>query len=143
MYADNDSKFIAVLNRKIETPKLMNALGHMTVGLMAKLPAVDKSKPLKYEFEASWADPSLISLYPFILLAAKNNNQLKTLHLRANELGVCHNAFTDSMLGSSASEQQQQTKEVETDNLTYFGIVIFGATEQLTDLTRKYSLFKG
>lgn len=31
LYADNTSKFIAVLNKKIELPKLMNALGHMSV----------------------------------------------------------------------------------------------------------------
>jgi len=30
---ENSKRFVAVLNKKIEIGKLMNALGHMTVGL--------------------------------------------------------------------------------------------------------------
>jgi hypothetical protein len=32
MYADNQYKFVAVLNPKIEIPQLLNALGHITAG---------------------------------------------------------------------------------------------------------------
>lgn len=31
---ENSKRFIAVLNKKIETGKLMNALGHMSAGLV-------------------------------------------------------------------------------------------------------------
>ncbi|EKD43519.1 MAG: hypothetical protein ACD_72C00244G0009, partial [uncultured bacterium] len=30
---ENSKRFVAVLNRKIETGRIMNALGHMTAGL--------------------------------------------------------------------------------------------------------------
>ena len=36
MYADNQHKFVAVVNPKIDIPKLMNGLGHITAGLMAQ-----------------------------------------------------------------------------------------------------------
>lgn len=143
MYTDNQSKFIAVINPKIEMPKLMNALGHITAGLVAKCKNPEDMQFLKYEFEADWTTASLISLYPFIILTAKNNNQLKTLHQAANEAGIIHNVFTDSMLGASATEQMQNTKIANTNDLTYFSVALFGSAEQLTTLTRKFSLFKG
>lgn len=143
MYADNQFKFIAVINPKIEMPKIMNALGHITAGLVAKYQKFEDMQFLKYEFEADSTTPSLLSLYPFIILTAKNNNQLKTLHQVANEAGIIHNVFADSMLGASALEQMQNTKTAKTNDLTYFGVILFGSDEKLTPLTRKFSLFKG
>ncbi|NEU79882.1 DUF2000 domain-containing protein [Nostoc sp. UIC 10630] len=143
MYADNQCKLIAVVNPQIESPKLMNALAHITAGLVAKTNNLDEMQFLKYEFQADWTTPSLISLYPFIILKAKNNNQLKTLHQAANEVGILHNVFTDSMLGASAIEQMDNTKNINTGDLTYFCVVLFGASDQLAALTRKFSLFKG
>ena len=143
MYTDNQSKFIAVLNPKIETSKLMNGFGHITAGIVAKCQQIDELQFLNYEFAGNWASPAAIGLYPFIILSAKNNNQLKTLHQAANEANILHNAFTDSMLGASAAEQMQNTKNANPDDLTYFGIVLFGTADELTPLTRKFSLFKG
>ena len=94
MYIDNQYKFVAVVNPKIEIPKLMNALGHITAGLMAQANNQEKMQFLKYEFQADWTTPSLISLYPYIVLKAKNSNQLRTLHRAANEAGILHNVFT-------------------------------------------------
>lgn len=142
-YQNNELKFIAVINPKIEIPKLMNALCHTTAGLAAKINDFNEMKFLKYEFQADWTTSSLISLYPFIILESKNNNQLRTLHQAVNETGIIHNIFTDSMLGASATEQMQNTKNTKTDELTYFSVVLFGMAEQLAPLTRKFSLFKG
>ncbi len=141
MYADNEFKFVAVVNPKIEIPQLMNALGHMTAGLIAQADDVGQMKFLQYKFQADWAIPSSISFYPFIILKAKNSNQLKTLHQAANDTGILHNIFTDSMLGTSALEQIENTKNTNPDSLTYFGVVLFAPSNQLTTLTRKFSLF--
>lgn len=144
MYADNEFKVIAVVNDKIEIPKLMNAVGHTTAGLMAKANNDPNMEFLKYEFSANFAESSLIALSPYIILKAKNNNQLKTLHLAVNEKGILHNVFTDSMLGASAEEQIAQTKNTPADDLTYFCIVLFGKyEEELKPLTKKFSLFRG
>lgn len=143
MYADNQHKFVAVVNPKIEIPKLMNGLGHITAGLMAQANNQEEMQFLKYEFQADWTTPSLISLYPYIVLKAKNSNQLRTLHQAANEAGILHNVFTDSMLGASAIEQMTNTKNTHTKDLNYFCVALFGASDRLTTLTRKFSLFKG
>jgi hypothetical protein len=141
MYKNNDSKFVAVLNLKIETPKSMNALGHMTAGLIASVSDSSQMQFLPYPFHSDRLTPAHISLYPFIILKAKNSNQLKTLHESASDLGILHNVFTDSMLGASAIEQINNTKIIKPEDLIYFGITLFGASQELADLTRKFSLF--
>lgn len=143
MYTDNQHKFVAVVNPKIEIPKLMNGLGHITAGLMAQANNQEEMQFLKYEFQADWTTPSLISLYPYIVLKAKNSNQLRTLHRAANEAGILHNVFTDSMLGASADEQMANTKNTDTENLNYFCVALFGASDRLATMTRKFSLFRG
>lgn len=144
MYANNEFKFIAVVNDKIEIPKLMNALGHTTAGLMSKANDSFGMEFLKYKFSGEFVQPSLIALCPYIILKAKNNNQLKTLHLAVNEKAILHNVFTDTMLGASAEEQITQTKNTKVDDLTYFCIILFGKYEEdLKPLTKKFSLFKG
>ncbi len=143
LYQDNDYKTIAVVNPNINPPQLMNALGHATAGLVSKIGGSEDLQFLKYEFQEGWSDPSHISQYPYIILKAKNNNQLKTLHQALNEAGLVHNAFTHSMLGASAEEQISNTKSTRMDDMTYMAIVMFGKTEALTSFTRKFSLFNG
>ena len=140
-YSDNQSKTVAILNPKIDIPKLMNAVGHTTQGLSFK---VSKNlNLLEYKFNADWSQPASISLFPYILLEAKNNNQLKTLHRAVSDTQILHNVFTETMLGSSADQQMEQTLIANPDDLIYFCIVLFGTAEELTPLTRKFSVFKG
>lgn len=141
MYTNNEFKFVAVLNSQIEPAKLMNALGHIAAGLVAKEDNPYEMKFLQYYFQADWSLPSSLSFYPFIILKAKNSNQLKTLHQTANEKAILHNVFTDSMLADSAMTQLEQTKTTKPEDLTYFGVVLFGKSEDLASLTRKFSLF--
>jgi hypothetical protein len=141
MYADNERKFVAILNPKIDIPKLMNALTHLTAGLVSKSGAWDEMKFLNYEFNSTSIESSSISRYPFIILKAKNNNHLKTLHQTATEIGIIHNVFTDTMLGANAIEQMTNTENTNPEDLVYFGIILFGDREQLADLTHKFSVF--
>ena len=69
-------KFVAVLNKKIETGKAMNALAHMTVGLSCSFPDQDKGV-INYEDKDGGAH--LASKFPYIILKAKNSNQIRTL----------------------------------------------------------------
>jgi hypothetical protein len=143
MYQDNDHKTIAVINSNSNLPQLMNALGHSTLGLVSKLTTLEDLQLLTYPFQSTDCVSSQISRYPYIILKAKNNNQLKTLHQAVNELGIIHNAFTDSMLGASAEEQISNTKNTAMDGLTYLSIIMFGKADVLAPLTKKFSLFNG
>ena len=142
MYEKTDYKFVAVVNSKIEIPKLMNCLAHITAGLVAKTNDLEMMQFLDYEFQKDTISSSTISPYPFIILKAKNNNQLQTLHQSATVSKIAHNVFTESMLGSSALEQLENTQNSPIEDLTYFGIALFGSVEKIEALTRKFSIFR-
>ncbi|MGH8477467.1 MAG: DUF2000 domain-containing protein [Methylococcales bacterium] len=142
MYADNHKKFVAVLNRKHPASILMNALGHMTAGLIAC--STDPAK--EYNFlDYNNADAGLqakISHYPYIVLTANNSNQIRTTLAKAAELGLQHNAFVTAMLGQSAQQQIKQTRDAKPDELDYVALVLFGDADRIDALTRRFSLYK-
>jgi hypothetical protein len=142
MYADNDYKFVAVLNEKIEMHRLLNALGHMTAGLVSQASDPASMRFLCYKDADGGLHPA-ISHYPFIVLSARNGNQIRTLRQGAIEAGLVYNDFVATMIGSSAENQLAKTQAAREADLEYFGICLFGPSEVLGGLTRKFSLFKG
>ncbi len=141
MYNDNNKKFVAVLNKKIELPKLLNALGHIAVGIVSTAENNSEMEFLKYYDGDGTLHPA-ISKFPFIVLSADNGNQIRNLRKSAIEQNLLYNDFSDSMLGLSAEEQQENTKAKKEANLDYYAIVLFGDSAILQTLTKKFSLFK-
>ena len=138
-YANNSKKFAAVLNGKVPIPRLLNALAHTTAGLATSL-SRSAVQYLDYE-NASDGFRSSIAEAPFIILKAKNGNQLATLLGQAKTAGIPHNTFISAMIGSSAEEQLKQTHNASGDDLEYWVVVIFGDAEAINPLTKKFSLF--
>jgi hypothetical protein len=133
-------RFIAILNRKIEPGKLMNALGHMTAGLAGGYEKRDEMCFIKYEDKDGSVHPN-ISHFPFIVLRADNSNQIRTVRNEAIARGVAFVDFTSSMVIGSSVEQQEKTKVTPESELEYYGICMFGDTEMLKEFTRKFSLY--
>ena len=140
-YENNDLKFVAVLNRKTELPRLLNALGHISVGLTSLSKEVSEMQFLDYRDGDNGSHPA-ISKFPFIVLAADNGNQIRSLRKAAIDFGILHNDFVSQMLGTSAEDQLQNTASAKEAELEYFGIVLFGPAEKLNPLTKRFSLFK-
>jgi len=136
---DTARKFVAVLNKKIEIPKLMNALGHMAAGISGAHPA-DKNF-LQYQDADEGIHPN-ISHFPFIILRADNGNKIRTLRKQAQELGVECVDFTESMSIGTSAEQLEKTAEILEQDLEYFGMCLFGETEKINTLTKKFSLWR-
>ena len=138
-YANNSNKFAAVLNGNVPIPRLLNALAHTTAGLTA---ALDRSAVTYLDYENA-ADQfhSKIAEAPFIILKAKNGNQLSTLRAQAKAEGVAHNTFISAMIGPSAEEQLKQTYHASGDSLEYWVVVLYGPAEAINPLTKTFSLF--
>lgn len=133
------NKLVAVLNKKIETGKLMNALAHMCIGLGS---AINKSELRLTEYkDANDGIHPLISEIPFIILA-ENSNKIRKLRSEAIEKNIIFNDFTDTMTVGTYVEQIEKTKTVKEEELIYYGIVLFGDWNIVTDLTKKFSLLK-
>ncbi len=119
----------------------MNALGHMTAGL-SNLAGKDQDLCfLKYEDKDGGAHPN-ISHFPFIVLKAENSNQLRKVRMQALERQIPFTDFTTTMTVGTSQAQQDATKASPESALEYLGICLFGSTDELRELTKKFSLFK-
>jgi len=134
-------KFVAVLNKKIPVPNLMNALGHMAAGLSASYKDIPEMRFDSY-FDKDGGNHKNISDNPFIILAADNSNKIRTLRNFLIEKNIHFVDFTSTMTVGTYVEQQQRTKETPELELEYYGVCLFGEINQVNELTRKFSLWR-
>lgn len=134
-------RFVAVLNKKIEAGRLMNALGHMTAGLAGKSGKAEEMHFLEYQDKDGGIHPN-ISHFPFIVLKADNSNQIRTIRNEALTRGIIFTDFTSTMTVGTSEEQQNATKSTPEAELEYYGICLFGSTQELREFTGKFSLFQ-
>jgi hypothetical protein len=137
---ENTYRFIAVLNKKAEIGKLMNALGHMTAGLSGKVCKEDMQF-LEYKDKDGGNHPG-ISHFPFIVLAADNSNKIRTARNEAIARNIPFTDFTSTMTVGTSQEQLNATEAATEEELEYFGICMFGKTDVLREFTGKFSLFR-
>lgn len=134
-------KFVAVLNKKIESGRLMNALGHMTAGLISLHPDQTSMRFDSY-IDKDGGVHSSISDNPFIILAADNSNKIRTLRQQLVTEHILFTDFTSTMTVGTFQEQKDRTAATPEAELEYFGICFFGEIDKLNLLTRKFSLWK-
>lgn len=138
---EKSERFVAVLNKKIETGKLLNALGHMTAGLAGGSGKADEMYFLQYKDKDSGTHPN-ISHFPFIILGADNSNQIRAVRIEAIAGGIPFTDFTSTMTVGTSEQQVNATAESLEQELEYYGICLFGPTATLREFTKKFSLFK-
>ncbi len=127
------------MNEKIEPGVIMNALAHMCIGFGS---AIGK-EPLRLTnyIDADGGSHPNISEMPFMILKA-NSNKIRGLRQAAKEAGIQFVDFTDTMTTGTFIEQLERTKQTKDEALVYYGIVLFGDWEKISELTRKFSLWK-
>ena len=138
---EKTKKFIAILNKKIKIGKLMNALGHMSAGLAGGYGKQNEMCFLQYEDKNGEKHPN-ISHFPFIVLQADNSNKIRIIRNKAIKKEISFTDFTGTMAIGTSEEQLEATKLSAETDLEYYGICLFGATDELKKITGKFSLFK-
>lgn len=139
MVNEFQNKLVAVLNKSIDPGKLMNALAHMCIGLGSEI----GQPPLRLTHykDADGGSHPFISEIPFIILTA-NSNKIRQLRNEAIANKFAFNDFTDTMTVGTYQDQIERTLATKESDLTYYGIVLFGDWDKLTELTKKFSLYK-
>jgi hypothetical protein len=136
-YRENDFKYAVVVNRRHGGGLILNAVAHAACGIRARLDA----PVLDYPHGESGLNAS-ISLHPFIVLAAKGGAALAALAERARADGVAYNYFTTAMIRASAEEQVEANRAAPLDALDFVCVVLYGPSEAVDPLTRKFSLYR-
>ncbi len=138
---DLTNKFVAVLNEKIPVGVLMNALAHMAAGLAGGYADVAEMRFDSY-VDKDGNNHKSISDHPFIILAAENSSQIRKLRQDLIATNVYFVDFTSTMTVGTYVEQKERTKQTTEAELEYYGICMFGNRELLSDLTKKFSLWR-
>jgi hypothetical protein len=76
------------------------------------------------------------------MILRANSNKLRALRLACIEQNIKFVDFTDTMTVGSYIEQIEKTKATQEENLIYYGVVLFGSWQEVTELTKKFSLWK-
>ena len=134
-----ENKLVAILNKDVEPGVVLNALAHMTIGLGAE---VGKSTLRLDDYKDATGNiyPN-ISQIPFIILRGKSGEIRKTIE-KAKEQKILHGVFLNTMTGGTYQEQLVRTAKSPADGLTYYGCVLFGDWATVSEMTRKFSLWK-
>jgi Protein of unknown function (DUF2000) len=133
-----ENKLVAVMNEKIESGVIMNALAHMCIAFGSEI----GKEPLNL---ANYIDADggnhTSSKMPFIILKA-NSNKIRELRRTALSKGIKFVDFINTMTGDTYVEQLERTKQTKEEDLIYYGIVLMGKWDEVSELTRKFSLWK-
>jgi hypothetical protein len=134
-----ENKLVAVMNEKVESGIIMNALAHMCIGFGSEI----GKEPLRLTsyIDADGGSHPNISEMPFMILKA-NSNKIRALRQAAVQSGIKCIDFTDTMTIGSYIEQLERTKQTKETDLIYYGVVLFGSWDKVSELTRKFSLWK-
>ena len=129
-------KLVAVLNKNKNVGVVMNALAHMSIGLGANHIIKEEFRFTNYK-DASGNDHKNISEMPFIVLEG-NSNKIRELRHSAIENEVEFVDYTNTMTEGTYKEQIQKSFQTKEEDLEYFGIVLFGDWNKVSELTRRY-----
>lgn len=140
-YQPTIQQFICVINKKVPTGRALNALGHMTAGLVAMQEDLTPLRFQTYLDNDGTKHPS-ISDNPFIVLRADNGNKIRTLRNSLIEKGIKFTDFTDTMIEGTYAEQHDRTAQTLEVELEYYGICFFMNSADSRELTKKFSLYQ-
>lgn len=118
-YVPTTDQFVCVISKKIPAGRALNALGHMTAGLAAL--HKENLAPLRFQtyIDKDGTEHPNISDNGFIVLSAKNGNQIRTLRNNLLEKGVPFTDFADTMIEGNYAEQHERTENTAESNLEY------------------------
>lgn len=134
------NKLVAVVNKQIEMGVAMNALAHMCLGFGAHMRPSDLHL-MDYENAEGFVYPN-ISKMPFIILREKNSNKIADLLMKAKEAGIQYSVFTNTMTEGTWEDQKARTLATKPEEIIFYGIVLFGPKEIVTEMTKKLSLWR-
>lgn len=139
-YIKTTNQFVCVINKKIPAGRALNALGHMSAGLVA-LHADHTLMRFNTYLDKDGTEHPSISDNGFIVLKADNGNKIRTLRNILIEKKITFTDFTNTMTEGNYAEQHDRTSATNEADLDYYGICFFMDASESRELTKKFSLY--
>lgn len=142
-YIPTTHQFVCVVNKKVEAPKLLNAVGHMAAGLVNQYSSDTSAMRFRDFVDKDKTTHPSTSENGFIVLRSENSNQLRTLRNRLIEENIPYTDFTQTMVLGTYVDQQNEFDATPEAELEYLGVCFFTEKEKSRELTKKFSLYNG
>jgi hypothetical protein len=133
-------KIVAVLNGGIEIGAVMNALAHMSIGLGASIENKDDLRLVDYKDGDGNSHPNISEL-PVIICKAKDSS-IKELRNKLVEKHVNFVDFPDYVNSIGTFDSPTESQKFKEESIEYYGVVIFDDWDLVSELTKKYALWK-
>lgn len=134
-------KLVAVLSEKIEIGVAMNVLAHMAIGLGASTTDKNELRLIDYA-DANGNSHANISELPFIILRAKSFNHLRELRKELIGRNIHFVDFPGFVNSIGTFEDPGKSRQIKEEDIEYYGIAMFGDWDTVTELTKKFSLWR-
>lgn len=136
-------KFVVVLNEKSPTGKLLSAAGQIAMSLYSNASDEQKINMSFIPFLNPTGDNLItVSTCSFVVLKG-TLNQLLTLYTKAKEQNLLSAMFTATMSFNGIEEDLiKKTASTPPDQTEPYGVGLFGSIEEISQLTKKFSVFK-
>ncbi len=130
-----------ILNKKVEIGRLINAANHAVAGLIGTSPQPGQFDFLEYRDQSEELD-AIIMHHPAVILQASSSKELLKAYRKANQLHLPANVFIETMTLGSSQEEMAILKDKNIDELEFWGVVLFGKTEDVKQVTKDFQLFQ-
>lgn len=131
-------KIVLVLKNNIEPWQAMNVSGHLSVSLGQQ---AEDLMGRKIHKDASGLVHKGISRFGYVTLAAKSG-QLRNLISELRQTNLLFVDYPKEMLDTKTDDDlNEQIIKKEEEKMEYLGVIIYGETDKIDKLTKKFGLY--